>query len=43
MMAIGQLMTLKELKFEMPYIGISDKDYEKAFKQQKLNCLHATS
>jgi hypothetical protein len=39
-MVIGQIMTLKELKLEMPFFnGIADKDYKKAFEQQQLNCL----
>jgi hypothetical protein len=39
-MAIGQLVTLKELKFEMPITGIAEEDYQTAFEQQQLNCLH---
>jgi hypothetical protein len=36
-MTIGQLVTLKELKFEQPNFGVTGEDYKNAFEQ--LKCL----
>jgi hypothetical protein len=38
-MTIGQLVTLKELKFAQLSDGVVDEDYKQTFEQQHLNCL----